>query len=85
MPRHLLILENEANGARTAHTHMRGVRLQAAKESIASGKVWRATLSEALSQSELYAALYNGGGLDEWTLINLVQKGRIKKLRPPEP
>lgn len=79
MPRYLYVVE-DSSGKRTAHSLLRGAKLQIAQDAIKEGKIWRASVTESVVGRELYASLFNQDGLEEWTVVNLIEQGMIRKL-----
>lgn len=82
MIRYLYIVEDDTTGNRTAQQRVRSAKFQATRNNI-TGKVWRVTINRPAGR-ELYSALYNReeDGLSDWTLVNLIEKGRLRKLSP---
>lgn len=82
MIRFMYIVEDE-QGKRTAHEGMRSAKFHAFQRKL-TGKLWRVSVAMP-SGRKLYAALYNQAdeSLTDWTLVNLLEKGQLRK--PPKP
>lgn len=78
--RYIYILEDE-NGQRRAFPLLRGIKLHATINKT-TGKIWRVTIAMKPGR-DLYSALYNQEdvSLTDWTLVSLLEKGRLRK--PP--
>jgi hypothetical protein len=63
---------------------MRGAKFAAMKQPVVKGKIWRADIVNGVGGSKLYASLWNGDGLENWVLVNLIENGRLKKVRQPD-
>lgn len=80
--RYIYILEDE-NGSRRAFPLLRGIKLHATINKT-TGKIWRVAVAMPPGR-ELYSALYNqeDASLTDWTLISLLEKGRLRKSPSP--
>ena len=82
MPRHIYIVVNDTTGERRAHPLLRGAKLHAVD--VPHGRILRATVTDAMTGRDLYAALFNGDGLDDIVEAAIVRNGRLHQPQSSE-